>query len=61
MLQWKSGVKTMDRQICLQFLGSGDNFGSGGRFQTCIYVDSGNDRFLIDIVETAEDGKNITV
>lgn len=39
----------MARQICLQFLGSGDNFGSGGRFQTCIYVDPGSDRFLIDI------------
>jgi ribonuclease BN (tRNA processing enzyme) len=39
----------MDRQVRLQFLGSGDNFGSGGRFQTCIHVDSGSDRFLIDI------------
>lgn len=39
----------MDKQVRLQFLGSGDNFGSGGRFQTCIHVDSGSDRFLIDI------------
>lgn len=39
----------MNRQVRLQFLGSGDNFGSGGRFQTCIHLDSGSDRFLIDI------------
>ncbi len=32
----------------VQFLGSGDIFGSGGRFQTCIYVQSGPDHFLID-------------
>jgi alkylated DNA nucleotide flippase Atl1/ribonuclease BN (tRNA processing enzyme) len=30
------------------FLGSGDNFGSGGRFQACIHVDTGAFRFLID-------------
>lgn len=35
-------------QISIQFLGSGDNFGSGGRFQTCIYVNSGKSKFLID-------------
>jgi ribonuclease BN (tRNA processing enzyme) len=32
----------------VQFLGSGDAFGSGGRFQTCIYVDAEHTRFLID-------------
>jgi ribonuclease BN (tRNA processing enzyme) len=32
----------------VQFLGSGDAFGSGGRFQTCIYVDAGETRFLFD-------------
>lgn len=32
----------------VQFLGSGDAFGSGGRFQTCIYVDAGQTRFLFD-------------
>ncbi len=32
----------------LRFLGSGDNFGSGGRFQACIHVDTGTTRFLID-------------
>ncbi len=30
------------------FLGSGDAFASGGRFQTCISVRTRNDRFLID-------------
>ena len=33
-------------RIC--FLGTGDNFGSGGRFQACIHVDTGTTRFLID-------------
>lgn len=35
-------------EVSVQFLGSGDAFGSGGRFQTCIYVQSGATRFLID-------------
>ena len=35
-------------QVTVQFLGSGDAFGSGGRFQTCIYVRSDAARFLID-------------
>jgi ribonuclease BN (tRNA processing enzyme) len=34
--------------VRLRFLGSGDNFGSGGRFQACIHVDAGAVRFLID-------------
>ena len=34
--------------VIVRFLGSGDAFGSGGRFQTCIYVDAGDIRFLID-------------
>ena len=32
----------------VQFLGSGDAFGSGGRFQTCLYVRGTADAFLID-------------
>jgi ribonuclease BN (tRNA processing enzyme) len=32
----------------LTFLGSGDAFGSGGRFQACVYVQSDASRFLID-------------
>lgn len=34
--------------VTVQFLGSGDAFGSGGRLQTCIYVDAGDFRFLVD-------------
>ncbi len=34
--------------VTVQFLGSGDSFGSGGRFQTCIMVDTPATRFLID-------------
>ena len=32
----------------IRFVGCGDAFGSGGRFQTCIAVRSPNDFFLID-------------
>lgn len=35
-------------KINVQFLGSGDAFGSGGRFQTCIYVSSKETNLLID-------------
>lgn len=38
----------MTKQIELHFLGSGDAFGSGGRFQTCLYVSGLGDGFLID-------------
>ena len=34
--------------VTVQLLGSGDAFGSGGRFQTCIAVTSGLERYLID-------------
>jgi ribonuclease BN (tRNA processing enzyme) len=34
--------------ITVRFLGSGDAFGSGGRLQPCIYVDTGPFRFLLD-------------
>lgn len=34
--------------VTVQFLGSGDAFGSGGRFQTCIAVTAGLERYLID-------------
>jgi ribonuclease BN (tRNA processing enzyme) len=36
------------RDVRVRFLGSGDNFGSGGRFQACIHVDAGRTRFLLD-------------
>ncbi len=35
-------------QVHVQFLGSGDAFGSGGRFQTCILVSTVQARFLLD-------------
>jgi ribonuclease BN (tRNA processing enzyme) len=34
--------------VRVRFVGSGDSFGSGGRFQTCIVVDSPTMRFAID-------------
>jgi ribonuclease BN (tRNA processing enzyme) len=34
--------------IMVRFVGSGDSFGSGGRFQTCILVDGPQSRFAID-------------
>jgi ribonuclease BN (tRNA processing enzyme) len=39
--------------VIVRFLGSGDAFGSGGRLQSCILVDSLKGRFLIDCGETA--------
>jgi len=38
----------MANHLQLQFLGSGDAFGSGGRFQTCLYVRDSHDGLLID-------------
>ncbi len=37
----------------LTFLGCGDAFGSGGRFNTCFFVSSGDTRFLIDFGATS--------
>jgi len=34
--------------VALRFLGSGDAVGSGGRFQTCLYVEGLTEGFLID-------------
>jgi ribonuclease BN (tRNA processing enzyme) len=34
--------------ISVRFVGSGDSFGSGGRFQTCILVDAPRTRFVMD-------------
>jgi ribonuclease BN (tRNA processing enzyme) len=34
--------------VTVRFVGSGDSFGSGGRFQTCIVVDAAATRFAID-------------
>ena len=38
----------MTGPIEIRFLGSGDAFGSGGRFHTCFLVTAGSARFLID-------------
>lgn len=35
-------------EVSVQFLGSGDAFGSGGRFQPCIHVRCGSESFLLD-------------
>ena len=35
-------------KVRVRFLGSGDAFGSGGRFQTCIHVEAESSRFLLD-------------
>ncbi len=37
----------------VRFLGSGDAFGSGGRFQTCIHVESGGSQWLLDCGATS--------
>lgn len=34
--------------VSVRFVGSGDSFGSGGRFQTCILIDAPGRRFAID-------------
>ena len=34
--------------VRVRFVGSGDSFGGGGRFQTCILVDGDGTRFAID-------------
>ncbi len=37
----------------VRFLGSGDSFGTGGRFQTCILVEAASQRLLIDCGATS--------
>ncbi len=39
--------------VAIRVLGCGDAFGSGGRLQTCFFVDAGEERFLIDCGSTA--------
>ena len=36
------------KKVQIKFLGSGDAFGSGGRFQTCIFIESDDTRLLLD-------------
>ena len=47
MIPSKARTEPMS-EVEVQFLGSGDALGSGGRFQTCILVRSENEHFLID-------------
>lgn len=37
----------------LTFVGTGDAFGSGGRFNTCLHVDMGSPPFLVDFGSTS--------
>jgi ribonuclease BN (tRNA processing enzyme) len=48
--QLSAGVTISDErtQMDVQFLGSGDAFGSGGRFNTCFHVTAAGGAFLID-------------
>ena len=39
--------------VTLTFVGSGDSFGSGGRFNTCFLVDTPGFRFCIDFGATS--------
>src|SRR3546814_11404173 len=41
-------MEKLDMSVKVTFVGSGDAFGSGGRFQTCILVDAPGVRFTID-------------
>jgi len=36
------------KKVKIKFLGSGDAFGSGGRFQTCIFIESDDSGLLLD-------------
>ena len=38
----------MDGMVTVRFVGSGDSFGSGGRFQTCILLDGPRSRVAVD-------------
>ncbi len=44
----ETGKSAGPGSVRVHFLGTGDNFGSGGRFQACIDVAAGSTRFLID-------------
>ena len=39
-------VKQAMNEVSLRFLGSGDAFGSGGRFQTCIHLAAPSHEFV---------------
>jgi len=41
-------ISIMTGKVSVQFLGCGDAFGSGGRLQTCTYVNAGAVQFFLD-------------
>ena len=45
-MSWQEETKGVT--VSVRFVGSGDAFGSGGRFQTCILADAPGRRFAID-------------
>jgi ribonuclease BN (tRNA processing enzyme) len=42
-----------DEQVRLHFVGAGDAFGDGGRFQTCFWLEGGPESLLIDCGATS--------
>ena len=46
-------TRGMMPRVTLRVLGCGDAFASGGRLQTCFFLDAGPDRLLIDCGATA--------
>ena len=46
-------VRTSHMSLTIEFIGTGDAFGSGGRFNTCFLVSSGSIRLLIDCGATS--------
>jgi ribonuclease BN (tRNA processing enzyme) len=42
-----------DAEATIQFLGSGDAFGDGGRFQACVLIEGGGLRLLLDCGATS--------
>src|SRR5262245_7954320 len=47
-MEWPRHGPPNPPAITVTFAGSGDSFGSGGRFQTCIVVDAPGVRFAMD-------------
>jgi ribonuclease BN (tRNA processing enzyme) len=45
---YEAWVEVITNRVRLQFLGSGDAFGSGGRFQTCLHLSGPSEPILID-------------
>jgi len=50
---WLAGGAASHMSLTIEFIGTGDAFGSGGRFNTCFLVSSGSIRLLIDCGATS--------